>query len=121
MKKIFLCALILALAVCSFACVGERKVVSVDFEGEAPETFDVDEPFRYGTKGVVCYEDGSTETFRIAEENVVGFSTSTTGEKTAKLVYKGVEKEFSYTVARPSFSIALRKSSSGTSTSKVIL
>lgn len=98
MKKIFFFILILVLSVCALACTGERKVVSVDFEGETKTVYDVDESFDFSVRGVVAYEDGSTESIRLTQENVVGFSTATTGEKTAKLVYKEVEKEFSYAV-----------------------
>ena len=98
MKRVAVLFVLLFIAFTLFAC-GQSEIVAVDLAFDLPEKFDVDEPFSVeGKKGVVLYADGSREDFSLREDHIVGFDSSTTGEKRAKLVYKGVEKEFSYRV-----------------------
>ena len=100
MKKLVLALLLLFFAVAAVACTqGHGTPVSTDFAFDLPEKFDVDEEFPLsGKKGVVYYADGRRSEYNLTKENIVGFDTSTTGEKRAKLVYKGLEKAFSYVV-----------------------
>ena len=99
MKRVLFVLMILLFALSFVACTGKGEPESVDFDFDLPESFDVDSLFpTEGKEGIVTYRDGSTGTFSLTKDNIVGFDTSTTGEKTARLVYKGAEKTFSYVV-----------------------
>lgn len=98
MKKVAFVLILILLALGSSACLGSRTPVSVNFVTAPPEVFDVDESFPEDLRGVIGYDDGSTEIFVIKQENIEDFSTTTTGEKRAQLVVDGVKKTFSYVV-----------------------
>ncbi|MBR1747195.1 MAG: hypothetical protein IJ735_03155 [Clostridia bacterium] len=99
MKKLLLFLLLCLVPLGVIGCGEEKTPVSTDFAFDLAEVFDVDEPFDFaGKKGILYYDDGSKEEYDLTESNLVGFSTATTGEKSAELVCRGVKKTFSYVV-----------------------
>ena len=76
-------------------------------ENPLPTVFEKGDDFPTGGKGILTYDDGTTETVSLNSENFPDFSTATAGEKRVEVVVSGVTGIYSYTVLPGVYRVAI--------------